>query len=168
MTPEERARYRALLVEHRNTLRGQGDLKLDPLRDDAVSKIDQDAQPLNEMNQVITSSRNRVRTGSLKGVEAALKRLDRDPEDYGRCVECVADDDCEAGRCHPMGRCVGCNEDADCPDSRCAPVGVCVDYIKAGRLALMPWARLCVSCQQDAEDLAAGRAGRRKHLTDYG
>jgi DnaK suppressor protein len=131
MTPEERARYRALLVEHRNTLRGQGDLKLDPLRDDAVSKIDQDAQPLNEMNQVITSSRNRVRTGSLKGVEAALKRLDRDPEDYGRCVECD-------------------------------------EYIKAGRLALMPWARLCVSCQQDAEDLAAGRAGRRKHLTDYG
>ena len=131
MTPEDLARYRALLVEHRDSLRGQGDLKLDPLRDDAVSKLDEDAQPLNEMNQVITSSRNRVRTGSLKAVEAALRRLDREPEDYGRCVECD-------------------------------------EYVKPGRLALMPWARFCVDCQQHAEDQAAGRAGRRKHLTDYG
>ena len=88
MTPDALEELRALLIERRDALRAEGSVRIDPLRDDAVSKIDDDAKPLSEMSQVIASNRNRVRMRTLAQIEAALKRIERDPEDFGMCEDC--------------------------------------------------------------------------------
>ena len=88
MSPDALEELRALLTERRDALREEGSVRIDPLRDDAVSKIDDDAKPLSEMTQVIASNRNRVRMQTLKQIEAALKRIDRDPDDFGMCEAC--------------------------------------------------------------------------------
>jgi DnaK suppressor protein len=55
------------------------------------------------------------REGNLMGeIDEALRRLYKEPEQYGRCDRCGAD-------------------------------------IEMERLDLVPWARLCLSCQRDAE-----------------
>jgi DnaK suppressor protein len=91
MTPEEVQRFRQLLVARRDELQQVGDVRLDPLRDDAVGKIDDDLQPLNEMNQVIASNRNKDRAVALRRIEVALQRLDDAPEEYGACEACGDD-----------------------------------------------------------------------------
>lgn len=112
----------------RDSLRAGGDLELgqeiDPAR-----KVDEDAQPLAEMAQVIASNRNRTRAEQLREIEAALERMHDEPESFGACETCE----------EPIGR---------------------------RRLELMPWVRLCIECQQ-ADEREHGRAGARKHLTDY-
>ena len=68
---------------------GQGDVTIEPSRNDpAEVGSDEDEQALNEMNQVIASRRNRVRTGDLGRIQAALRRLQENPEDFGLCSEC--------------------------------------------------------------------------------
>jgi DnaK suppressor protein len=42
----------------------------------------------------------------------------------------------------------------------------CGDDIPTRRLELMPWARLCISCQE-ARERDAAPTGGRKHITDY-
>ena len=49
---------------------------------------DEDEQPLAEMSQTIASSRNRNRAGELARIQAALARLDQDPDGFGLCAEC--------------------------------------------------------------------------------
>jgi DnaK suppressor protein len=67
----------------------QGDVVIEPGRTDpAAVGGDEDEQALSEMHQVIASRRNRVRTGDLDRIQAALKRLDEDPENFGLCGEC--------------------------------------------------------------------------------
>ncbi len=88
MDESEIERFRALLLRQRDEIQGSGDLRLDPNRADPVAKKDDDAQPLNEMHQAITSSRNRARTASLHQIEAALARLEAEPEDFGLCEVC--------------------------------------------------------------------------------
>lgn len=51
-------------------------------------KLDEDAAPLEEMNQVIASSRNKNDQVMLAKVRAAIHRLDKDPDDFGNCVDC--------------------------------------------------------------------------------
>lgn len=127
MEHTERARLRALLVAQRAALDPTA-LTIEPLRDDATSKVDDDLAPLAEMNQVITSSRIKNRKVALAQIDAALKRLDSEPEEFGRCEECD-------------------------------------EAIPLRRLELMPWARLCVRCQQAQE--ADDGPRRRRHLGDY-
>ena len=88
MNPEDFALLRAALVAQRDALRGDGPLAIKPLRDDATSKIDNDVKSLHEMHQIIASRRNTVRTGSQRQIEAAIKRMDRYPDEYGLCEEC--------------------------------------------------------------------------------
>jgi len=73
----------------RAELVSQGDIDIEPSRTDpAAAGGDEDEQALNEMNQVIASRRNRVRTGDLGRIHAALKRLDESPDGFGLCGEC--------------------------------------------------------------------------------
>jgi DnaK suppressor protein len=51
-------------------------------------KLDEDAAPLEEMNQVIASSRNKNDQLMLAKVRAAIHRLDKDPDDFGNCTDC--------------------------------------------------------------------------------
>lgn len=112
MEAETLAAFRARLVERRKALLEEGDLRADPNRDNPVTALDEDAQPLNEMNQVITSRRNRVRAQELAGVNGALQRIEEDPEEYGLCLDC--DEPIPLGRLELMPwalRCVRCQSE---------------------------------------------------------
>jgi DnaK suppressor protein len=89
MTAAQRARHRDRLLALRAEILHEGDLPIEPSRTDATRVGgDEDEQPLAEMNQVITSKRNRSRTEVLARVTAALRRLDETPDDFGLCREC--------------------------------------------------------------------------------
>jgi DnaK suppressor protein len=89
MTPEALARHRKQLLDLKAEILAEGDLDIEPGRqDDTAVGSDDDAQPLAEMAQTIASSRNRNRSGVLARVVAALARMDADPETFGLCVEC--------------------------------------------------------------------------------
>ena len=89
MTPAARERYRKRLLEMKAEILAEGDLEIEPGRQDATAVgSDEDAQPLAEMSQTIASSRNRNRSGVLGQIGAALARLESDPEAFGLCVEC--------------------------------------------------------------------------------
>jgi len=87
MTPAARARHRKRLLELKTEILAEGDVELQPGRQDATAVgSDEDAQPLAEMSQAIASSRNRNRSGVLARVVAALGRLESDPEMFGLCI----------------------------------------------------------------------------------
>jgi DnaK suppressor protein len=89
MTPAARERHRKRLLEMKAEILAEGDLAIEPGRDDAAAVgSDEDAQPLAEMSQAIASSRNRNRSGVLARVVAALARLEADPDAFGSCTEC--------------------------------------------------------------------------------
>jgi len=98
-------------------LLAEGDLAIEPAEDTGViSKPDEDAQPLVEMNQVIASSRNRTRAQVLERIRAALARLDNDPSSFGLCVECG--EEIAARRLELMPYvelCVECQQSRDLP-----------------------------------------------------
>jgi len=55
---------------------------------DPARKVDEDAAPHDEMSRVIASNRNRARTVELREIEAALRRIADDPDDFGLCETC--------------------------------------------------------------------------------
>jgi DnaK suppressor protein len=82
-------RHRKRLLELKAEILAEGDIELEPGRQDATAVgSDEDGQPLAEMSQAIASSRNRNRSGVLGRVVAALARLDADPDSFGLCTEC--------------------------------------------------------------------------------
>lgn len=89
MTAADRARYQQKLLALREEILQAGTVPIEPnRRDDGQTKPDEDEQPLNEMQQAIASGRNRARAGSLGLIEAALRRLEGQPEEFGLCREC--------------------------------------------------------------------------------
>lgn len=91
LSRDDLARYEALLRAARDGIVNAGAVKIAPKHVDATpQKSDEDADPLVEMEQAIASSRNRMRTGSLQQIDAALARLTDTPADFGLCVECEA------------------------------------------------------------------------------
>ena len=88
MEADRLAHYRALLAGLRDGISQAGPHRLEPNRTSDAGRRDDDHQPLNEMNQAIASSRNRTRSTNLAKVTAAIARIDRNPEDYGLCLEC--------------------------------------------------------------------------------
>lgn len=83
------AKHRERLLALRAEIVGQGDVALEPNRTDPTAVgSDDDEQALSEMHQVIASRRNRVRTGDLGRIHAALKRLDEKPDEFGLCTDC--------------------------------------------------------------------------------
>ncbi len=122
MDAQTNERIRRRLVEMREQLRTEGNLEIEPIKDDPTKKIDEDAAPLTEMRQVIASNRNRVRAGQLKEIAAALLRLEEEPDDFGLCESC--DEPIPARRLdlQPWARlCITCQteqEDDSKPGSR--------------------------------------------------
>ena len=112
MEPEDLQRFRTRLEELREELRAEGDLALEnTARDGGDGKIDEDAAPLSEMNQVIASKRNAERALRLKQIAVALKRLVNEPEEFGLCGVC--DEEIPEKRLWLMPwatRCVACQE----------------------------------------------------------
>ncbi len=130
MKPKDIEYFQAELLRRQVELRAEGDIALVPeaAHDDTARKVDEDAAPLAEMNQVIASKRNVERTRQLAAISEALERIEGDPEDFGSCDDC--------------GEAIG-----------------------RRRLEVMPWALLCITCQEQQE--RAGAGGRRRHITDY-
>ena len=87
--PATLERLRKRLLEMRAEILGEGDVAIEPARTDPTAVGgEEEAQALTEMNQVIASKRNRERTTALGRIQAALKRLDEAPADFGLCAEC--------------------------------------------------------------------------------
>src|SRR3569832_1297656 len=83
------ARHRKRLLELKAEILAEGDLPIEPGRTDPTSVgSDEDEQPLAEMSQTIASSRNRARASELTRIQAALNRLENDPDSFGLCAEC--------------------------------------------------------------------------------
>lgn len=82
-------RHRKRLNDLRDEIVSEGDLTIEPGRTDPTAVgTDEDEQPLAEMSQTIASSRNRARAGELSKIQAALNRLESDPDSFGLCAEC--------------------------------------------------------------------------------
>lgn len=89
MTPKQLEKLEKRLLELRDELRRGGAMEVPKARrDEAAVGLDEDEAPLTEMLQVIASNRNRARAGELARVEAALRRLADEPEDFGLCRTC--------------------------------------------------------------------------------
>ncbi len=87
--PKSLAKHRERLLALRAEIVSQGDVAIEPSRTDPTAVgSDDDEQALSEMHQVIASRRNRVRTGDLGRIQAALRRLDENPDEFGLCSEC--------------------------------------------------------------------------------
>ncbi len=89
MDASQREMLRERLLQLKAKLSAEGAVAIEPNRtfsDDP--KVDEDAQPLNEMNQVIASSRNKNRSGVLEQIDVALDKLANDPDEYGVCEDC--------------------------------------------------------------------------------
>jgi DnaK suppressor protein len=110
-----RERYRKSLLALKADILSEGDIDIEPGRDDATAVgSDEDAQPLTEMSQTIASSRNRNRSAVLARVTSALARIDDDS--FGLCAEC--DEPISAKRLELMPYvelCVECQQSADGP-----------------------------------------------------
>jgi DnaK suppressor protein len=88
LTTKELDYFRLLLLSRREALIEATQAALEPLKEEPTDKVDEDLQPLAEMNQVIASNRNKARLGSLRQIEEALERIDESPDDYGLCMTC--------------------------------------------------------------------------------
>lgn len=89
MDPAARERYRKRLLELKAEMLIEGDIEIEPGRQDPTAiTVDDDAQPLVEMSQAIASSRNRNRAQVLARVVGALARLTDSDDAFGLCVEC--------------------------------------------------------------------------------
>ncbi len=78
----------------------------------------------------------------------------------GRCVECLADTDCEEGRCHPTARrCVACVADRDCETGRVCDLitSVCSSVCSSSATCseeepiCHPGRLICVQCLADGD-----------------
>jgi DnaK suppressor protein len=120
MDPSAVRRHKQRLLALKAEILATGDEAAEPARENATAVgNDEDAQPLAEMSQSIASSRNRNRAGVLARVQAALARLEEDPESFGRCVEC--DEPIAAKRLELMPYvelCVECQQSQDGPRER--------------------------------------------------
>ncbi|MCA9524669.1 MAG: TraR/DksA C4-type zinc finger protein [Myxococcales bacterium] len=79
--------FRLLLLARREALM-DAPPPVEPLRDAPTDKVDEDLQPLAEMNQMIASNRNKARLGSIRLIEEAIERIDEEPDEYGLCLSC--------------------------------------------------------------------------------
>src|SRR5688572_27578166 len=117
MNAAKRKQLQKQLEKLRTDLAKKGKRKLEPnKRSEEESGPDEDEQPLNEMEQAITSNRNRMDAIVLERVEAALTRLKEDPEDFGNCQDCG--DEIPDGRLKAMPYaelCVDCQAKRDVP-----------------------------------------------------
>lgn len=110
-------KHRKALLSLRDEILREADVPLEPTRRDPTKVgADEDEQPLTEMLQVIASNRNRNRATELARIEAALRRIEENPDDFGLCLEC--EEEIAERRLAAMPyveRCVECQAAGDSP-----------------------------------------------------
>lgn len=109
--------HRKALLSLRDEILREADVPLEPARRDPTKVgSDEDEQPLTEMLQVIASNRNRNRATELARIEAALRRIEENPDEFGLCLEC--EEEIAERRLAAMPyveRCVDCQAAGDGP-----------------------------------------------------
>src|ERR1044072_4701770 len=90
MTPAQQTLLARRLQALREEAIGKTPARIDPNRaDDASAGVaDEDAQALNEMHQVLASSRNRGHASLVAQIDNAIHRLASEPELFGSCADC--------------------------------------------------------------------------------
>jgi DnaK suppressor protein len=90
MTAAPLAAHRKALLALRDQLVSAGPHRIEPNRQDpsSVGVVDEDAQALSEMLQVLASQRNRGQSAELGRIDAALRKLAASPDDFGLCEDC--------------------------------------------------------------------------------
>lgn len=89
MTNAQRNQLKKALETLKASLKKKLPRAVEPTRhDEATAGIDEDEQPLAEMEQAIASNRNRNDALMMAKVDAALLRLKTDPDDFGNCRDC--------------------------------------------------------------------------------
>ncbi|MCA9654641.1 MAG: TraR/DksA family transcriptional regulator [Myxococcales bacterium] len=118
MDPRTNDQIRTRLLRRRDELLGEGDVDIEPLKDDPTKKIDEDAAPLAEMEQVIASNRNRARAQQLQQIDLALVRLGEEPEDFGLCESCDEPIPMRRLELMPWARlCAACQQEQESSDA---------------------------------------------------
>jgi DnaK suppressor protein len=119
VTPAQRKKFKELLLELKKSLTGKAPSRIEPNRaSEGEVRGEDDEQALNEMLQSIASSRNRNQDVVLQKVEKALRKLEKEPEEYGLCESCG--EDILQGRLKAMPYAELCT---DCQSGRDAPKG---------------------------------------------
>jgi DnaK suppressor protein len=90
MTPADRDAMARRLHALRVSLLERTPTPIEPNRADVATAgvADEDAQALNEMQQVLASNRNLIQAEALARIDRALARLTSDPDLFGLCEEC--------------------------------------------------------------------------------
>lgn len=90
MTPKQLASLRKALQKQRAEALATAPARIEPsTRDETqVGTVDEDAQALGEMLQVLSSQRNKGQKELIARIDQALRRLDDDPDDFGLCQDC--------------------------------------------------------------------------------
>jgi DnaK suppressor protein len=90
VTPKQRTAAKRALERLRAELAATGPARIEPNRTDPTSTgvVDEDAQALSEMLQVLASQRNRGQAGLLAQIDRALRKLATAPDDFGLCADC--------------------------------------------------------------------------------
>ena len=88
-TAKLRALEKALKKLRAETI-AQGAARIEPNRTDEsqASTVDEDAQALSEMLQVLNSQRNKGKAELIARIDRALRKLKESPEMFGLCEEC--------------------------------------------------------------------------------
>lgn len=105
--------FRALLVSLRDSLQG-----IERTGEEAAQTVELDQTRVGRLSrmdamqaQAMSQATNRRRTETLRGIEAALRRIERD--EYGECDECGEFIDVKRLEVDPTARlCIGCAERA--------------------------------------------------------
>lgn len=89
MTPAKRKAFHKALLDLRKKMTAKTPRRIEPNRiSDAEVGVDEDEQPLNEMEQAIASNLNRADMNLIARIDQALERLKVAPETFGECLEC--------------------------------------------------------------------------------
>jgi DnaK suppressor protein len=114
--PADIPAMRTALEAARAALVAEGPAEVRAASEVVPSANDEDEAPHREMDQAIASSRNRARSERIAAIDAALMRLEQDPEGFGVCEGCGEDIPQRRLTVMPFTRrCVACQEQHDDP-----------------------------------------------------
>ena len=88
LNTEQAENLKIVLEDLKRQLTETGYAALTPNRADDTGERDDDFQPLNEMHQIIQSSKNRSQQKVLKLIDISLSRFTDAPDLIGACDEC--------------------------------------------------------------------------------
>jgi DnaK suppressor protein len=90
MTVAQRTAIARRLQAVRDEALGKMPARIEPNRSDQATAgvADEDAQALNEMHQVLASTRNLGKAQLIASIDAAIHRLASEPDLFGVCEDC--------------------------------------------------------------------------------